>query len=305
MLFSFSFPVWDRLRTHEFFGLLLPYFICLWIWLLLADLVKKQPKYFMGYLVLALIYLIVSFYGAYFYFYKFLPKYDIILFSKPIDGHSDRLIVKLATAHFIFILMAVLDYLFWDKIVLNIQVRALKRQANNRSTSHHISTHFVKSLVAIVNRSKLDNTKEVYSFFEYIIMNINQARSYVALEEEWQNLKILISICTHRRVELYGEDLLSDKDWNRSIPAISLLTWMENAITYSPSNSDFPIELKWSSYGEGLQLAISNQISKSAINTVKTGQGLKLLDAIFVDTNYGVHYKEINDQKFEVRFTLK
>jgi len=305
MLISFSFPVWDRLCIQDFFGLALPYFICLWIWLLLAHLVRKYPNYFLGYLILGLLHIIFSFYGAYFYFYEFLPQYDIILFTKPIDGHHDRFIVKLATAHLIFILMASVDYYFWDKIMLNIQVRALLKKDNNLTTNRHISIHFLKSLLAIVNRSNLDNWREVNNFFQYVITNISQARSYVALEEEWRNLKILISICTHRRIELYGENLLSDKDWNRSVPAICLLTWMENAITYSPSHSDFPIELKWSNSDEGLQLAISNQISKSAINTVKAGQGLKLLDAVFVDTKYDVDYKKSNDQKFEVRFTLK
>jgi len=250
-------------------------------------------------------YFVFSPHGVYFYIYKLLPSWDIILFSKSIEINNTRFNTKANTANIIFIFIAVIDYLFWDKMILNLRMVDMDKRSKAFSNSFQLSVHFIKSLLEIARRKNNDNNKEIYSFFHYVISNMSRRRIYVSLEEEWKNVKVLSAVFAHKTFVLKGEELLSEGDWNRSVPAFGLLTWMENAIFYSPTNCKLPIEVCWSKRKDHLQLTISNVILESAINYVSTGEGLALVNSVFFESHYSVQYEINSDNKFVVILTLK
>ncbi|MNI24264.1 hypothetical protein D3C73_778780 [compost metagenome] len=121
---------------------------------------------------------------------------------------------------------------------------------------------------------------KVLDFFQYVINKIAARDTRVALAEEWAYLKQLVDMCVHRTIEIKGEELVPGYIWNRSVPTLSLMTWIENAVSYSPIGKAIPIVIEWADENGATVFRVRNRIASD--NEKKgTGRGLELVNRLF------------------------
>ncbi|WDF66927.1 hypothetical protein PQ465_11480 [Sphingobacterium oryzagri] len=301
----FSLPVWHRFTPISFLALALPYIVALWCWLLIADLYRKRRMARALSLVAGTAFFVLSPYLTYLYIYELLPRQSIVFFSSPIQGYEHRFIARTVTPNLLFLLIACLDYNFWDNTLLEVKMRRLRRTLSEHSDSYQLSMHFISNLLRMVRVNRLARKDLIYDFFDYVFINLYDRRIRVSLIEEWTQVKSLMYICSHRQYWIKGEEALEINEWNRSVPALSLLTWMENAIQYSPASENVPIMINFTSSFKGLCITISNVIGQGDTAERLNGKGLLLVNRLSEYPAYSIDYGLQGGSVFRLVFTIK
>lgn len=288
-----------RLTPLTFAAFAVPYLVYLFFWFFLLRMAMQGAMGPALILSIVLLLLLSSYHVVKSYYYDFLPRYGIVFFSELTPERKALLIRRVAAGQFALVLIVVLDALFWRKMTVHAQVRTLLAKLDSRSASTGLSAHFLRSLLQLLRLKNRPIPIEALQFFGYVIDK--QSKVMVSFEEEWTNVLRLITICDHRSISVRGEPARDAVFLNSSIPGLSLLTWLENALHYSIEDPAHPITLTWTCDAAGYRLQIANRIAEGTrAHTEKSGLHLlhKIMDNISV-RQYEVDYV-INEQDYIV-----
>ncbi|MBE8719784.1 hypothetical protein C4F40_03455 [Sphingobacterium sp. Ka21] len=256
-------------------------------------------------LPLSVILILATIEATFQYYYHLLPRWDIVFFSELTDARRIIFNTRVVTANLILMAAVSIDYFFWQRFVLQLEFARVKSRLKMQEHSQLLSGHFISSLLDMAEDNRSISTADTLIFFRYIYTMLAQRKTLVALEEEWKHVKLLMQIASHRRFEVHGENLLSKRMWNRSVPALTLMTWLENAIKYSPDNLMQPIYLEWMLLEGKLQLMIRNSVSTAV--SPGTGKGMALVKQLygeFLPNDAAIVYENQNEHEFTVILTL-
>lgn len=230
------------------------------------------------------------------YYYEALLQIDIRFFHDWKPSDEVILLRKIGRAIFIFCLVYCVDYFFVEKRIVDLRYNVLEKQLNNLKHSFFLSGHSITNIFDLIKENRLRSSKKVMDFLMYVEQMNRLKRIYVPLEEEWEQLLVFTSLSTDRTFLIEGEELVSEQVWNRSVPGLSLITWMDNALNYSV-DKQIPIKIIWSRTETGLQLCIENRVSTHRPRK-GSGNGLALVNALFetlIENGIQVHYAQEGD----------
>ncbi|MCW8313487.1 hypothetical protein K7A41_19830 [Sphingobacterium sp. InxBP1] len=250
---------------------------------------------------------VLSAYTAVKYYYYELVTQFIDGFSAPWrPEHRPVLMAKIIGGLLFFALILAADYLVWEWYVIRIQFKNTQVQLRNLSDVQLLSGHFLRRLYHMLDGKPKAIQASSLRFFQYISDKITHPQVLVPLREEWSYLKSLISYCHQRKFVVQGEELLDRQLLNRSLPTLSIMTWIENAVAYSPADPSEFILLRWTKLNHGIQLLVRNRIA--AVDIEKgTGKGLELVNRLFEtmkNQRIELEYVIENRQYFLVKLTF-
>lgn len=269
-----------RFTPFSFALLIFPYALYFCILYVAYWMVIPQQKYRWIGLLLITFCLISSYPFVKYYIYELVPQY-IQSFSAPwLPEHRPELIAKITGGLLFFAVIYAADYFAWEKYYINLQFKAKEEELKDLTNVQLLSGHFLRKLHNILSEQSITVRSKSLDFFQYVSDKIANPNVLVPLREEWSYLKRLISYSKDRSFIVEGEELLDRKVMNRSIPTLTIMTWIENAIAYSPDDPGEYIRLKWLRTEQGLQLQICNRIASGDIEK-GTGKGLELVNKLF------------------------
>ncbi|WP_448138057.1 hypothetical protein [Sphingobacterium siyangense] len=228
-----------------------------------------------GVALLVLVYPIVKW-----YYYSFLTAHGVVFYSPWKDGDAQELFIKIVRGLAFMWLFISAETFFWQKKNKKMKISKLQLAVKDISDHALLSGHFLFKLYQFAVEGRIVFDIKVLDYFQYIINKIATRDTRVALAEEWAYLKQLVDMCVHRAIEIKGEELVPNYIWNRSVPTLSLMTWIENAVSYSPIGKAIPIVIEWADENEATVFRVRNRIASD--NEKKgTGRGLELVNRLF------------------------
>jgi len=234
----------------------------------------------LAWLILCSLLVLGSFWVVKSYFYNLLPAIGVVFYSSWEDHHHWVLLQKIGQGLFIILLLIGVDYFLFKWLKTKIKSTRLELMMRDRADSSLLSGHFLRRIYQLTAKGKKKVDVEVLDFFQTISNKLVAQNVRVALEEEWYFVKRMIALCYDRHFEIHGEEYVSQQFWNRSVPSLSLLTWIENAVAYSMDGTDNPITLTWINQSDNLVLEIRNTIHTTSIKR-GTGNGLRLVNRLY------------------------
>lgn len=283
-----------------------PYLSYFCICFVLFHLIVRYHYARIGWVFLCSILVVGSYWLVKSYYYVLLPAVEVVFYSDWEENHQWVLIKKICQGFFYILLLIVADHYCCNWLKVKLQSLRLERIMKDRADSHLLSGHFLRRLYQLTSKGKTEVNVEVLDFFQQISNKLAQQHVRVALEEEWHFVKRMIALCHDRKFEIQGEEHVPQRIWNRSVPSLGLMTWIENAVEYSTEDGHIPICLAWTSESDRLVLEIRNAISLSNIKR-GTGNGLKLVNRLYESCNKDhVHleYTIENNTFFIVKLTF-
>ncbi|MGJ1436060.1 hypothetical protein [Sphingobacterium siyangense] len=228
-----------------------------------------------GVALLVLVYPIVKW-----YYYSFLTAHGVVFYSPWKDGDAQELFIKIVRGLAFMWLFISAETFFWQKKNKKMKISKLQLAVKDISDHALLSGHFLFKLYQFAVEGRIVFDLKVLDYFQYIINKIATRDTRVALVEEWTYLKQLVDMCVHRTIEIRGEELVPAYIWNRSVPTLSLMTWVENAVSYSPIGKAIPIVIEWLDENNATVFRVRNRIASH--NEKKgTGKGLELVNRLF------------------------
>lgn len=303
-----NWKILDRFTCKTFTALALPYLLYFVLWFILFWKFKKTVRAVMVSIIASLVLWIGALPFVYAYYYQWLPMIDIVFFGELTPGRKMIFEGKVLQESILIIVLVLLEYLFWNRLLLYLQNKELQSKLSRVKDSRLLSAHAIPDVMRLLDREKKPIDIRIINFLSYVFDRIDLKAPLVALDEEWQQVLALISIYKARSFKIEGEQYLSGHVGNRSFPALVLLTFLTNALHYSPENAEQPILLRWQAEDGHLIFYLRNAIAPRPRGG-GAGQGLKLVSQLLEDT-YGADHSlsyganEANTEFF-VCFTLK
>ena len=273
----------DLFKAHPFYVFPLfvaPYLLYYGICFAFVHLLLRAPKRQWAWIGLGGLLILGSFWIVKSYYYILLPAIKVVFYSAWKDDHYWILLKKIFQGLFFILLLIAVDYYCFNWLIMKIQTKRLERILRDRADSSLLSGHFLRRLYQLTARGKKQVDVEVLDFFQSISNKLVAQHVRVALEEEWSFVKRMIALCPDRQFVIIGEEQVLQQIWNRSVPSLSLMTWIENAVTYSMDGSADPIVLSWNTEPDRTVLEIRNAISTASI-AKGTGNGLRLVNRLY------------------------
>jgi len=242
-----------------------------------------------------------------YYFYDLVPQFMDGFTAPWLPEHKPVLISKIIGGLLIFIIINAVDYLAWEWYFIRVEFRLAEAKIQNISNVQLLSGHFLGNVYDLLRPRSKSIRSSILNFFQYVSNKITNPKVLVPVEEEWSYVKQLISFCSHRNFIVEGEELLDRKLLNRSIPTLTIMSWIENAVKYSPEDPNEWIELKWIKVVGGTQLQIRNRIAADNIEK-GTGKGLALVNKLFDSMKNQLivlEYEIVDAKYFIVKLTFK
>lgn len=242
-----------------------------------------------------------------YYYYDLIPLLMDGFTTQWQPDHRVKLLARILSGLLFFFTIIVADHFGWEYFYCRTLYKKIQFQVHSMSDVQLLSGHFMKRLYNIVRMQRKSVQSESLDFFQYVTDKIARPTLVVPLKEEWHYLKLLISYTTDRNFIVEGDELLDRQMWNRSVPTLSLMTWIENAIAYSPCDSVEPIVIRWCKLQQGMQLHIKNCIASADLRH-GTGKGLQLVNRLyehmnsqFIELDYAIEYQKY----FVIKLTFK
>lgn len=241
----------------------------------------RLQKYRLWFILVPGLVLLVSVYPIVkWYYYSFLTVHGVVFYFPWKDGNARELFIKIVRGLAFVLLFLSLDTVFWQKRNKKMKISELQLAVKDIADNALLSGHFLFKLYQFAAEKKIVFDLKVLDFFQYVINKIAARDTRVALAEEWAYLKQLVDMCVHRTIEIKGEELVPGYIWNRSVPTLSLMTWIENAVSYSPIRKSIPIVIEWADENGATVFRVRNRIASD--NEKKgTGRGLELVNRLF------------------------
>jgi len=263
-----------------FLSYILPYLIYYSICFSAFHIIRLR-KFGLWFLLLPLLILLFEVYDIVkWYYYNFLTAHHIVFYNPWTKGDENKLFIKIVRWFCFLIICLQLDNLYWQKKKKRKRIVELQQSLSDVADNALLSGHFLFQLSQFAVEKKIVFDLKVLDFFQYVINKIALRNARVALDEEWRYLRQLASMCVHRKIMIKGEELVPSNIWNRSVPTLSLMTWIDNAVTHSPGDLISPIVLEWTRVADGIMLTIRNRIAAPSVEK-GTGKGLQLVNHLF------------------------
>lgn len=241
----------------------------------------RQQKYRLWFALLPGVILLVLVYDVVkWYYYSFLTAHGIVFYYPWMEGDAQKLWIKIIRGLAFVVLLLALDTFFWQKKRKKLKISELQLAVKDISDNALLSGHFLFKLYQFSVEKRIVFDLKVLDFFQYIINKIAMRDTRVALDEEWAYLKKLVNMCVHRTIEIKGEEAVPGYIWNRSVPALSLMTWIENAVSYSPIGKVIPIVIEWIQENDATIFKVRNRIA-GGVEEKGSGRGLELVNRLF------------------------
>lgn len=256
---------------------------------------------------MTLLVLLSTFWAVKYYYYVLLPSQGLVFFYAWEAGDEWALIKKIVKASLAIAAWMGIDYYYWEKYRVKREIARLERRLDEINHNHLLSGHFLRRLYELTRREQLRLSVKSLDFFQYVTNRMYSSKTRVAMEEEWRYAEILCGICTDRKFVITGTDCITPDIWNRSVPSLAIMTWIENAIEYSPDSLELPITLSWTVLADGTQLQIKNHIGRDKLSQ-GTGNGLQLVDRLFdafQSDDVFLSYEAVEDSYFIVTLHFK
>lgn len=297
-----------RLTPITLTALVMPYIIAFLLWFILFWKLKRTAWSITASMLMGLVLWFGTLPSVYAYYYKWLPQIDIVFFGELTPSRKMIFENKVLQESILIIVLVLTEYLFWNRLLLYLQNRELQTRLSRVKGSGLLSTHAIAEIIRLLDREKKPIDIRITGFFSYVFDRVNLRAPLVALQEEWEQVLTLIHIYKARSIRIEGEPCLSPSIRNRSIPALVLLTFLTNALYYSPADTSQPILLKWNVEEGDLVFYLRNAIASNPRHG-GSGQGLKLASALLEDTYGDAHTlsygADDSNMEFFVCFTLK
>lgn len=212
------------------------------------------------------------------YLYDLLPSWDVVFFYPWKEGDEQKLMRKIVRGLLLATIYLLVDHLISRIRVNGTETQQLQRTLDNISNSNLLSGHFLRRLFDMAVQGKIAFDLKVMDFFQYVINKMALRDTLVSLDEEWRYLRQLIEMSVHHRFEIKGVENIPAWLWNRSVPTLTLMTWIENATEYSAKNQ--LILLEWTVMEHAVILRICNRMDRECVSR-GTGRGLDLVNRLY------------------------
>ncbi|MEN5055609.1 hypothetical protein [Sphingobacterium kitahiroshimense] len=254
---------------------------------------RKGRLWFLWWLLLIL-FVGITYRCVKYYYYDLVPLFFKGFTTAWKPEHRTELLSRINGGRLFFVAIVAADYFAWAHFYTNALSKKVQAQLHSMSDVQLLSGHFMRRLYNIVRMQRKSVQSESLNFFQYVTDKIAKPTVLVPLKEEWHYLMLLVSYSTDRSFIVEGDELLDQAMWNRSVPTLSLMTWIENAIAYSPCDPVEPIVIRWTKVPQGMQLQIKNCIASADLQH-GTGKGLQLVNRL---------YEQMNNQFIELEYAL-
>lgn len=242
-----------------------------------------------------------------YYYYDLVPLFFNGFTSDWKPEHRTELLSRISSGLLFFVVIAAADYFAWAHFYTYLLSKKVRAQLHSMSDVQLLSGHFMRRLYNIVRVQPKSVQSESLDFFQYVTDKIAKPTVLVPLKEEWHYSMLLVSYSTDRSFMVEGDELLDRGMWNRSVPTLSMMTWIENAIAYSPCDPVEPIVIRWIRTQHGMQLQIKNCISSADLQH-GTGKGLQLVNRLYEQMNnhfIELEYAVDDHEYFVIKLTFK
>ncbi|MGE8290286.1 MAG: hypothetical protein ACN6ON_01360 [Sphingobacterium sp.] len=293
ILIKLNVHVWGRLTTGHLTALIGPYLFSFAAFSFMIRICwRRSLVIWIGAVLLAVLWLI---YAADFWFeyaYHWLPARGINFVGKITPNRLIQFNNRVFVGNMLVLLMAGIVQLLIHYFSFRARFRRRSKTLDTEQVSARLSSHFTKQWIKIVQDNKMLHRPDTLHLLQYIIDVVANKKLKVAIAEEWAQLKVMASCFTERTVEFDGEQLLTRSDWNRSLPAATLLSWFENALDHSPKGQNDRISILWQRVEGKLRLQMSNTIAVVASDG-HSGSGTRMVQQLFdqlLPGNYNIEY---------------
>lgn len=211
---------------------------------------------------------------------------------------------------FSFFIAWSIAYMLWHQHLARKILQKQVHKAQMQQLTNQLSPHFLfntfNSIRALIYEDQDKAAETVTELSELFRIHMQaHLRSNASLDEEWQVAKRYLDIEQIRleeRLTFYLD--IADELWSQSLPTLTLLTLIENAIKHGISPSVSPGFVRISAYLNSAQrwsLKVSNSF-KSGLDTSGTKVGLSNIKKR-LDIMYPGNY-EVSEQIEQETFTL-
>jgi hypothetical protein len=272
--------LWMNHSLLIFLLFIVPYLFYFTVSFMIFHIIRQQ-KYRLWFVLLPSVVLLVMVYDVVkWYYYSFLTTHNVVFYYPWAEGDAQKLFIKIIRGLSFVVLLLSVDTIFWQKRRKKMKINELELAVKDISDNALLSGHFLFKLYQFSVEKKIVFDLKVLDYFQYIINKIAMRDARVGLDEEWIYLKQLVNMCVHRTIEIKGEEVVPRYIWSRSIPALSLMTWIENAVSYSPIGKAIPIVLEWIQENDTTIFKVRNRIADS-VEEKGSGKGLELVNRLF------------------------
>ncbi|MDM1296823.1 hypothetical protein HX021_21270 [Sphingobacterium sp. N143] len=289
--------VWYRFTIRHILALVSPYIASFLLYYVLMRAMVLSPWHRLGLVCCLLLWWFYSAQVWFYYAYQWLPAQQIVFVGKLTPSRKIIFHNRVTIGNVLTLGLAEILCLKQHYALFMVRFQRLKTKVLTLDVSQRLSMHFTRQWIKIVQHNKVQQHDAALELLRYIIAILVNKKNKVAIAEEWRQFKVMASCFSDRNIELLGEEELFPSDWNRSIPAATLLSWLENALDYTPKGPKGWIRAVWQRIDGQLQLQISNAVGHTDA-AGHHGMGSALVGQLFeqlVPGQYGIEYTRKED----------
>jgi len=290
--------LWLNHSLLIFLLFIVPYLFYFTVSFIIFHIIRLQKNRLWFILLPSVVLLVLVYDVVKWYYYSFLTAHNVVFYYPWAEGDAQKLFIKIIRGLSFVALLLWADTMFWQKRRKKMKINELELAVKDISDNALLSGHFLFKLYQFSMEKRIVFDLKVLDYFQYIINKIAMRDARVGLDEEWTYLKQLVNMCVHRTIEIKGEEVVPRYIWSRSIPALSMMTWIENAVSYSPIGKAIPIVLEWIQENDTTIFKVRNRIAGSIVEK-GGGRGLELVNRLFeplqkdrVDVTYRIEERE-------------
>ncbi len=293
ILIKLNIHVWGRLTIRYLIALIGPYIVSFTAcWVMIRICCRQSLAFGIGALLVSVLWIAYSADFWYQYAYHWLPAHGINFVGKMTPQRLVQFNNRVLVGNMLVMVIAFIVQLLARYFSFRSRLQRRSNTLNTLMVSARLSSHFTRQWIKIVMENKVLHHPDILRLLQYIIDVMANKKLKVAIAEEWAQLKVMASCFTERNVQFEGEQLLSSSDWNRSLPAATLLSWFENALDHSPKGQKDSICIAWTRVGGKLQFQMTNTIAIIRSDG-HSGSGTRMVQQLFdqlLPGNYKIEY---------------
>lgn len=306
ILIKLNLHLWENLTTRHLMALIVPYLFSFAVcWMMIRICWRRSLVIWIGVILLAVLWMIYSAEFWSIYACQWLPAQGINFVGKITPDRSIHFNNRVFVGNILVVVIACIVQLLAHYFSFRSHVQRRSDTRNTSIVAAHLSSHFTKQWIKIAEDNKVLHRPDTLRLLQYIIDVMANKKLKVAIAEEWTQLKVMASCFTERNVRFEGEQLLSRSDWNRSLPAATMLSWLENALNHSPKGQNNCICIAWYRVGGKLRFQMTNTIT-TAKSDGHSGSGTRMVQQLYdqlLPGNYKIEYiKHMNTFTVQLSF---
>jgi hypothetical protein len=318
-MFITDYSFWDNLLLNLVF-------IAVFYWLVyVLRLIANRKSWFYGIGLLVLSFLLLQ-HVAYFLVYQSFPKLGVVLFNEHLSFDQKEFLQNyyllffkdLFYAFFFFLVLKVQDFAQKSERDLKAKGRMKKELDRYRANflTAQIYPHFVKNtLHGVVGKARkrgdsnvVDSVGLLSELMDYTTEQINAKNATVYVKKELKQVEKLLALI---RLQKQNEGVIgyskSGYSKGEKIPAITLLTFMENVFKYGVISAEHPLQISADYLAQGFVFTCRNRKKNlsSSMRSSKIGlENIKQRLDMYIPDQYELRVNE-DEAYFEVLLKIR